>query len=112
MHAPFLQQGRTERPATHRKAGSSLVRRLVEAQNDPAKHRIRAWLSNLNNEQLSSLGLTPEDMAVLRDTQMPSSSRREQRPNKTTGLAALPLAIGHSGPSNQRVPNGTKENQD
>lgn len=68
MHAPFLQHSRTERPPTHRKAASSLVRRLVEAQNDPAKHRIRAWLSDLNNEQLSSLGLTSEDIAVLRGT--------------------------------------------
>jgi hypothetical protein len=68
MHVPFLQYSRPERPATHRKEASSLVRRLVEAQNDPAKHRIRTWLSDLNNEQLSSLGLTSEDIAVLRGT--------------------------------------------
>jgi uncharacterized protein YjiS (DUF1127 family) len=42
------------------------VRRLVQAQDDPAKHRIRAWLCDLNDEQLSSIGLTPEDIHVLR----------------------------------------------
>ena len=38
--------------ASQRKAGSSLVRRLVQAQDDPAKQRIRRWLSKINNEQL------------------------------------------------------------
>ena len=47
------------------KSGSSLVRRVVQAQDDPAKQRIRAWLRALDNEQLSSLGLTSEDIAVL-----------------------------------------------
>ena len=47
--------------------GSSLVRRLVRAQNDPGKERIRRWLLNLDDAQLQSrLGLTPEDIAVLR----------------------------------------------
>jgi hypothetical protein len=52
------------------KSGSSLVRRVVQAQDDPAKQRIREWLIALDNEQLSSrLGLTSEDIAVLRGTQ-------------------------------------------
>jgi hypothetical protein len=51
------------------KSGSSLVRRVVQAQDDPAKQRIRAWLRALDNEQLSSLGLLSEDIAVLRGTQ-------------------------------------------
>jgi hypothetical protein len=64
------------------KSGSSLVRRVVQAQDDPAKQRIRAWLRALDNEQLSSLGLTSEDIAVLRGTQTLSSSRRSRWPSK------------------------------
>jgi hypothetical protein len=48
------------------KIRSSLVRRLVQAQDDPAKRRIRAWLCDLNDEQLSNLSLTSEDIAALR----------------------------------------------
>ena len=47
------------------KARSSLVRRLVQARDDPAKQRIRRWLSDINDERLSRFGLTPEDMALL-----------------------------------------------
>jgi hypothetical protein len=64
------------------KSGSSLVRRVVQAQDDPAKQRIRAWLRALDNKQLSSLGLTSEDIAVLRGTQTLSSSRRSRWPSK------------------------------
>jgi hypothetical protein len=52
--------------ASQRKARSSLVRRLVQAQDDPAKQRIRRWLSKIDNERLLSFGLTPEDIALLR----------------------------------------------
>jgi len=31
-----------------------------------AKQRTRAWLRELDDEQLTSLGLTPEDILVLR----------------------------------------------
>jgi hypothetical protein len=49
------------------KMGSGLVRRLVCARDDPGKERIRMWLLNLNDAQLQSgLGLTVEDIAVLR----------------------------------------------
>ena len=47
--------------------GSALVRRLVRARNDPGKERIRMWLINVDDAQLRSrLGLTQEDIAVLR----------------------------------------------
>ena len=47
--------------------GSGLVRRLVRAQNDPGKERVRTLLIELDDAQLQSgLGLTPEDIAVLR----------------------------------------------
>ena len=45
---------------------SSLVRRLVQARDDPAKRRIRHWLSDINDEQLLAFGLTEEDIALLR----------------------------------------------
>jgi hypothetical protein len=48
-------------------AGSALVRRLVQARNDPGKERIRMWLIDVDDTQLRSrLGLTQEDIAVLR----------------------------------------------
>jgi hypothetical protein len=50
------------------KAKSSLVRRLVAAENDPAKRRIRAWLTELDDERLAGLGLTSKDIAILRGT--------------------------------------------
>jgi hypothetical protein len=60
------QQSIAKRPAVCRKARSSLVRRLVQAKDDPAKQRIRRWLSDINDERLLSFGLTPEDIARLR----------------------------------------------
>jgi hypothetical protein len=60
------QQSIAKRPARCRKARSSLVRRLVQSKDDPAKQRIRRWLSDISDERLLSLGLTPEDIALLR----------------------------------------------
>jgi hypothetical protein len=60
------QQSPAKRPARCRKARSSLVRRLVQARDDPAKQRIRRWLSDISDERLSSFGLTMEDIALLR----------------------------------------------
>jgi hypothetical protein len=54
------------RPTRCRKARSSLVRRLVQARDDPEKERIRRWLSDINDERLLNFGLTPEDIALLR----------------------------------------------
>jgi hypothetical protein len=49
------------------KMRSGLVCRLVRARNDPGKERIRKWLIDLDDAQLQSgLGLTVEDIAVLR----------------------------------------------
>jgi hypothetical protein len=56
---------------------SSLVRRLVRARNDPGKERIRTWLVELDDAELrSSLGLTPEDIASLRESSLRSSLTR------------------------------------
>jgi hypothetical protein len=55
------------RNASLPQAGSALVRRLVRARNDPGKERIRMWLIDFDDTQLrSGLGLTREDIAVLR----------------------------------------------
>ena len=66
MNMSFLGKGITARSTKDLKVRSSLVRRLVQAQDDPGKHRIRAWLCDLNDEQLSGLGCTSLDIAVLR----------------------------------------------
>jgi hypothetical protein len=63
-----LQQGINVSSVGRPIAGSSLVRRLVLAKNDPAKQRIRAWLSDIDDERLFSLGFTSEDIAALRGT--------------------------------------------
>ena len=59
------------------KMRSGLIRRLVSARDDPGKERIRMWLIDLDDAQLrSGLGLTVEDIAVLRTgTKTTSSSR-------------------------------------
>ena len=66
MTIQFSRRGMAARLARPLKARSSLVRRPVRAQDDPGKQRIRAWLRELDDEQLASLGLTPEDILVLR----------------------------------------------
>jgi hypothetical protein len=66
MTIQFSRRGMAARPARALKARSSLVRRLFRAHDDPGKQRIRAWLRELDDEQLVSLGLTPEDILVLR----------------------------------------------
>ena len=60
------QQSIAKRPARCRKTRSSLVRRLVQAKDDPAKQRMRRWLSDISDERLLNLGVTPEDIALLR----------------------------------------------
>jgi hypothetical protein len=66
--AECLQQSVAVSSIGRQKSGSSLVRRLVRAKDDPAKQRIRAWLSDIDDGRLSSLGLTTEDIATLRGT--------------------------------------------
>ena len=57
--------------------GSSLVRRLIRARNDPGKERIRMWLIDLDDAELrSGLGLTQEDIAALRAASLASSRTR------------------------------------
>ena len=82
MNMSFLGKGITARSTKDLKVRSSLVRRLVQAQDDPGKHRIRAWLCDLNDEQLSGLGCTSVDIAVLRSTQSPNSRRSKRAPSK------------------------------
>ena len=64
-----LRQDIAVRPAAI--AGSGLVRRLVRAKDEPAKQRIRAQLSEIDDERLFGLGLTSEDIAALRGTARP-----------------------------------------
>jgi uncharacterized protein YjiS (DUF1127 family) len=66
MTVQFFRRDMGERPARALQARSSLVRRLAQAHDDPGKERIRAWLRELDDEQLVSLGLSPEDIFVLR----------------------------------------------
>jgi hypothetical protein len=49
------------------KCKSSFVRRLVRAKDDPAKRRVRAWLSKIDDEHLLGFGLTNEDIAICRN---------------------------------------------
>jgi hypothetical protein len=65
------QQDIAARPAGRTIAGSGLVRRLVLAKDDPAKQRIRAHLSEIDDERLFGLGLKSEDVAALRGTASP-----------------------------------------
>jgi hypothetical protein len=62
MTMEAAQQSVAKRPAKCRKTRSSLVRRLVSAKDDPAKQRIRRWLSDINDERLLGFGLTAEDI--------------------------------------------------
>jgi hypothetical protein len=56
-----------------RRARSSLVRRLVQARDDPAKQRIRRWLGDIDDARLLGFGLTPEDIALLRGSRGPGN---------------------------------------
>ena len=97
MNMQYLRRGMTARSVTHRKVGSSLVRRLVQAQDDPGKRRIRAWLRDLNDEQVSRLGLTSDDIAVLRGTQTPGSSdASDTAPNLEAETTESPVRFHNS----------------
>ena len=76
MAVQFSRQAIAALSASLPTPGSGLVRRLVRAQNDPGKERVRMWLLDIDNAQLQSgLGLTLEDIAVLRGG-TPRNSRR------------------------------------
>jgi hypothetical protein len=76
MTVQFSRQAIAALSASLPTPGSGLVRRLVRAQNDPGKERLRMWLLDIDDAQLQSgLGLTLEDIAVLRGG-TPRNSRR------------------------------------
>jgi hypothetical protein len=67
MTVQFSRQAIASLSASFPTPTSGLVRRLVRARNDPGKERIRMWLLGLDDARLQSgLGLTPEDVDVLR----------------------------------------------
>ena len=67
MTVQFSRQAIAALSASLPTPGSGLVRRLVRAQNEPGKERVRMWLLDIDDAQLqSALGLTLEDIAVLR----------------------------------------------
>jgi hypothetical protein len=47
---------------------SPLVRRLVYGVDDPVKHRVRRWLTEMDDERLLRLGINARDRAALRAT--------------------------------------------
>jgi len=93
MTIQFSRQAIAALSETIAKTGSSLVRRLVRARNDPGKERIRKWLIDLDDAQLQSgLGLTLEDITVLRDGTPRACRtdvyRRERQLQDTLGASA------------------------
>ena len=60
------QQSIALRPIADRKVKSRLVRRLVQAGDDPAKQRVRRLLVDIDDERLLRFGLTPDDIVALR----------------------------------------------
>ena len=81
MTVQFSRKAQTALSASSPVTRSGLVRRLVRACNDPGKERIRKWLIDIDNAKLrSGLGLTLEDIAVLREwyaTKSASNSRSD-----------------------------------
>ena len=68
MTVQFSRRVLTTFSATRLVTRSGLVRRLVRARNDPGKERICKWLIDIDDAKLQSdLGLTFEDIAVLRE---------------------------------------------
>ena len=96
--ADHLRQGIAMPQAGRPIAGSSLVRRLVLAKDDPAKLRIRAWLSDIDDERLFCFGLTSEDIAALRGAASPTAAanlaQRLDEPSENGGalLISPPIA--------------------
>jgi hypothetical protein len=98
----------TERIATGCRAASpsSLVRRLVLAQRDPVRRRVRRWLASIAEQRLSEFGLTAEDVAILRGEQ--ASIGADHRPSADgTAGSSYPyepgLTLMRGAPIGQRV---------
>ena len=62
------QQNIPARPVGCEKSQSALVRRLVNAGDDPAKRHVRHSLSDISDDRLLSFGLTAQDIVLLRGT--------------------------------------------
>ena len=62
------QQSIAFQPIADLKVKSRLVRRLVQASDDPAKQRVRRLLVDIDDERLLGFGLTPDDIVALRGT--------------------------------------------
>jgi hypothetical protein len=78
MSIQFSRQAIVALPANLPMTGSGLIRRLVRARNDSGKERIRMLLIEIDDAQLRSrLGLSLEDIAVLRAS---TGVRRSRRP--------------------------------
>lgn len=46
---------------------SALVRRLVQARDDPVKERVLGWLADIDDARLQEVGFTRRDIAILRE---------------------------------------------
>ena len=68
MTLQFSRQGMAAMPLAVPAPQSSFVRRLLQAQNDPAKQRVLAWLLQIDDARLIRFGLNPEDVVILRAT--------------------------------------------
>jgi hypothetical protein len=68
MTVQFSRQGMAAMPLASQIPQSSFVRRLLQANNDPAKQRVLAWLLEIDDARLLGFGLTPEDIVILRAT--------------------------------------------
>jgi hypothetical protein len=66
MTLQFSQQRMAALPLNMRTGTSGLVRRLVNARNDPAKARVLMWLLKIDDERLAGFGLLPREIAILR----------------------------------------------
>jgi hypothetical protein len=56
---------------------SSFLRRLLRANDDPAKQRCLAWFIEIDDRRLLELGLSPGDLAIL-TKKYPLPSQRAQ----------------------------------
>jgi hypothetical protein len=66
MMVKFSQHGMPAMPVSAPLAQSRLVRRLLQAQGDPVKQRVLAWLLDVDDARLRTFGLSHEDIAILR----------------------------------------------
>jgi hypothetical protein len=104
MTFQFSRQGMAALPGQFARAPSSLVRRLVAAQDDPAKQRIRAWLAACDDERLSRFGLAAEDIALLRGFSDTAGGVEQPQPSRLSDETEIgphhltpPTVTGHIG---------------